>query len=137
MQRCSPCLTNAGANVDLGRMLVLESPHVGGAACSAHRGPRAPRACTALRRAAAPLRCRPLAHSVAIEAFGDCLTLGMDSWSWAHTHTRSSWRKMTSDNNDFSRHLEQRDPLDTSAAWAWHAPQTSGPEWRNRDQLIG
>jgi hypothetical protein len=137
MQRCSPCLTSAGANVDLGRMLVLESPHVGSAACSAHRGPRAPRTCTALRRAAASLRRRPRAHCVAIEAFDDCVTLGMDSWSWAHTHTRSSWRKMTADNDDFSRHLEQRDPLDTYAAWASLTSPTSGPEWRNRDQLIG
>lgn len=85
MQRCSLCLISAGANVDLGRMLVLESPHVGGAACSAHHGPRVPRICTALSLATAPLRCRPRAHSDAIEAYGDCLTLGMEH---GHIHTR-------------------------------------------------
>jgi len=48
---------------------------------------------------------------------------------------KRSWRKMSTDLDTYSSHLEHRDPLDTDAAWAWNKPRSSSNDWRRRDEM--
>jgi len=68
-----------------------------------------------------------------VKVLHDVISGGGDEERALTIPDKRSWRKMNSDLDTFSSHLNERDPLDTDAAWAWHQPRTSSEQWRRRD----